>query len=63
MDIGWGGGGESEIGAARRAASPFPEAIRKTLQREKSETTEEKEAVTGDGEGMVGDLTGYVPTG
>ena len=48
---------------AQRGAPPSPEAVRKTLR--KAETTEPagKEVATGDGDGDVGYLPGYAPTG
>ena len=46
-----------------QAAPSSLEVMRKTLRREKAETTEENEAVTGDREGTAGDLPDYVPTG
>ena len=65
-DFGRGGGGESKIGAARRAELTSLEATRKNIRQANADMTmmtEEKEDETGDSEGPAGDLLRYVPTG
>ena len=51
--------------AARRVAPPLPEVDWKQLQQTRvtKTTPAEKEVVPEDGEGAVGYLPGYVPTG
>ena len=50
--------------AAQRAALPSPEAAQKNLRQARAtkRMSEEKEVAMEDGEGVAGDLPGYVPT-